>query len=331
MRITILLTAGALATLAFAASAAQPQGKSVSAAYPVRPIRVIQPAPPGGASDVVLRAVAQKLSEAVGQPVVVDNRPGAHGLIGNGLAARAPADGHTLLYGTVGTLAINSGLYRKLPYRMPEDFTPITQCVEQANLVLVTATLPAKSLRELVELAKARPGELSFSSAGSGSATHLGPEMFRARAGIDIKHVPYKGAAAAAVALAGGEVQVLFVSPVTATPFIRTGRIRALAVSTASRIPQMPDVPTIAESGYPGFSYGAWSGMLAPARTPRPVVEKLHGQLVALLTSRELAEIIARDGAKAVSSATPEAFGQLIRSEIARWSKIVEQTGARVE
>jgi tripartite-type tricarboxylate transporter receptor subunit TctC len=331
MRLVTWSALGAFAAVLHAPALAQTGAKLAQAGYPDRPVRVIQPAPPGGASDVVLRAVAQKLTGALGQPVVVDNRPGAHGLIGNQIAARATPDGYTLLYGTVGTLAINSGLYKKMPYRMPEDFAPISQCVDQANLVLVSAALPAKSLRELVELAKAKPGQLSFSSAGSGSATHLGPEMFRARAGIDIKHVPYKGAAAAAVALAGGEVQVLFVSPVTATPFITSGKIRALAVSTASRIPQMPDLPTIAESGYPGFSYGAWSGLLAPAGTPRPVVDRLHAQLVALLKSREVRDLIARDGANAAWSESPEAFGKFIRSEIARWSGIVEQTGARIE
>lgn len=304
---------------------------SAAANYPSRPIRIIQPAPPGGASDVVLRTVAQQLSGAWGQPVVVDNRPGAHGLIANEIAARAMPDGYTLLYGTVGTLSINSGLYKKLPYRMPEDFSPVTQFVDQANLVLVNAALPVKSLGQLVQLAKSKPGQLSFSSAGSGSATHLGPEMFRIRAGIDLRHVPYKGAAAAAVALAGGEVQVLFVSPVTATPFILSGRIRALAVSTEKRLAQMPDLPTIAESGYPGFSYGAWSGLLAPARTPKPVVINLHAQITDLLKSQELRELIAKDGASATWSESPEAFAKLIRSEVARWSEVIEKTGARIE
>ncbi len=323
--------AGIITALLYIPAQEPVHAASEAANYPSRPIRIIQPAPPGGASDVVLRTVAQKLSGAWGQPVVVDNRPGAHGLIGNEIAARAMPDGYTLLYGTVGTLSINSGLYKKLPYRMPGDFSPVTQFVDQANLVLVNAALPVKSLGELVQLAKSKPGQLSFSSAGSGSATHLGPEMFRIRAGIDMRHVPYKGAAAAAVALAGGEVQVLFVSPVTATPFIAAGRIRALAVSTAKRLAQMPDLPTIAESGYPGFSYGAWSGLLAPARTSKPVVDKLHAQIIGLLKAQELRELIAKDGATAAWSESPEAFAQLIRSEVARWSKVIEQTGARIE
>jgi tripartite-type tricarboxylate transporter receptor subunit TctC len=308
----------------------QAQGKA-AVDFPVRPIRVLQPAPPGGASDVILRVVTQKLSTVLGQSIVVDNRPGAHGIIASEITARATADGYTLLYGTVGTLAINSGLYAKLPYRMPDDFAPITQFVDQANLVLVNAAQPVKSLGELVQLAKAKPGQLFFGSAGSGSATHLGPEMFRIRAGIDMKHVPYKGAAAAAIALAGGEIQVMFVSPVTAIPFIRTGKIRALAVSTAQRIRQLPDLPTIAESGYPGFSYGAWSGMLAPAGTPGAIVSRLHSQITGLLKTQEMQDLIAKDGANAAWSETPEAFSRHIRSEIVKWTQVIKQTGARVE
>jgi tripartite-type tricarboxylate transporter receptor subunit TctC len=299
--------------------------------YPSKPIRIIQPAPPGGASDVILRSVAQRVSAVLGQTIVVDNRPGAHGLIATEMGARAKPDGYTLLYGTVGTIAINTSLYTKAPYRMPDDFAPITQFVDQANLVLVNATLAAESLADLVRLAKAKAGGLSFASAGSGSATHLGAEMFRIRASMDMKHIPYKGAAAAAVALAGGEVQVLFVSPVTALPFIRNGRIRALAVSSAQRIPQLPAVPTIAESGYPGFAYGAWSGILAPAETPRATIEALHTQIVSVLKSEELRKIVSQDGARAAWSETPRDFGDFIRSQIAAWGAVIRQTGARIE
>ena len=306
------------------------QTHSADASFPVKPIRVIQPAPPGGASDVILRAVGQKLSTAWGQPVVVDNRPGAHGMIGNELAARAKPDGYTLLYGTVGTLAINTGLYTKAPYRMPDDFSPVSQFVDQPNVVIVHAGLPADSLAELVQLAKAKPGQLSFGSAGSGSATHLGPEMFRRRADIDIRHIPYKGAAAAAVAVAGGEVQVLFVSPVTAMPFIRNGRVKPLAVTGTQRVGVLPKVPTIAES-FPGFSYTAWSGLLAPRGTPRSVLGELHAEVVKILSTPEMRDMIAHDGSTAVWSASPEAFAQFIRSEVAKWGKVIAATGARVE
>ena len=330
MHVAISTAIGALAGLYQIVALAQAP-KSAPVDYPSRPLRIIHPAPPGGASDVIVRTVAQKLSTAWSQPVVVDNRPGAHGLIANELAARAKPDGYTLLYGTVGTIAINSGLYPKLPYRMPDDFAAVTQFADQANLVLVSASLPVKSLAELVLLAKSKPGELSFGSAGSGSATHLGPEMFRIRAGIDMKHVPYKGAAAAATALAGGEVQVFFVSPVTAMPFIRSGRIRALAVTTRARIPQLPEVPTVDESGYAGFSYAAWSGMLAPGKTPHRIVEKLHSEIVRMLKTQELADLLLRDGATPAWSASPKAFDALIRSEIVRWAGVIRQTGARVE
>jgi len=321
--------AAAAALLPHAARAQSPV--TAAANYPNKPIRVMQPAPPGGASDTTLRTVTQKLSVVWGQSVVVDNRPGAHGVIGTEIAARAKPDGYTLLYGTVGTVAINNGLYAKLPYRMPEDFSPVTQFVEQANLVLVNGALPVKSLADLVQLAKSKPGSLTFGSAGSGSATHLGPEMFRIRAGIDVRHVPYKGAAAAVTALAGGEIQIFFVSPVTATPFVASGKVRALAVSTAQRIPQLPDVPTIAESGYPGFAYAAWSGILAPAGTPKPIVDKLHRQIVGIIKSQDVRDLISKDGAIAVSSASPEAFGVFIRAQIAQWRRVIEQTGTRAE
>jgi tripartite-type tricarboxylate transporter receptor subunit TctC len=308
----------------------QAQDKEASG-YPTKPIRIIQPAPPGGASDVILRSVAQRVSTALGQTMVVDNRPGAHGVIANELAARAKADGYTLLYGTVGTIAINTSLYTKTAYRMPDDFAPITQFVDQANLVLVNVSLPVESLEDLMRVAKSKSGGLTFGSAGSGSATHLGAEMFRIRAGIYLKHIPYKGAAAAAAALAGGEVNVLFVSPVTALPFIRSGRIRAVAVSTAHRIPQLPDVPTIAESGYPGFAYGAWSGMLARAGTPPAIVDLLHAQFVGVLRSEELRKIVSQDGATAAWSESPAAFGSFIRAQIAAWGTVIRKTGARVE
>ena len=299
--------------------------------YPQKPIRIIQPAAPGGASDVILRTIAQRLAAALGQSAIVDNRPGAHGIIGNELAARARPDGYTLLYGTVGTLAINTGLYTKAPYRVPDDFSPITQFVDQPNVVAVNAKVPVQSLADLVQLAKSKPGSVAFASAGSGSATHLGPEMFRLRAGIEMRHVPYKGAAAAAVATVGGEVQVLFVSPVTAMPFVTGGKLKAVAISSLQRIPALPGVPTIAESGYPGFSYSAWSGMLAPAKTPRPIVNKLHSELVAILKGEEVRDTVARDGSTAVWSETPERFTDFIGSEIAKWGKVIEQTGARVE
>ena len=311
--------------------AAVAQAQPTSSSYPQKPIRILQPAPPGGASDVMLRAVAQKLTGTLGQPVIVDNRPGAHGMIANELAARARPDGYTLLYGTVGTIAINTGLYTKAPYRMPGDFSPVTQFIDQPNVVAVNAAVPVESLTDLVRLAKAKPGQLSFGSAGSGSATHLGPEMFCRRAGITMRHVPFKGAAAAAVGVAGGEVQVIFVSPVTAMPFVTSGKLKALAISSLQRVPALRGVPTIAESGYPDFSYSAWSGMLAPAKTPQPVVMKLHSELTGILGTQELRDAVARDGSTVAWSETPERFGDFIRSEIAKWGKVIEQTGARVE
>jgi tripartite-type tricarboxylate transporter receptor subunit TctC len=307
------------------------QTQPTSSSYPQRPIRILQPAPPAGASDVILRMVAQHLSETLGQPAIVDNRPGAHGMIANELAARARPDGYTLLYGTVGTIAINTGLYAKARYRMPADFSPLTQFIDQPNVVVVNAALPVESLADLVQLAKAKPGQLSFGSAGSGSATHLGPEMFARRAGITLRHVPFKGAAAAVVGAAGGEVQVLFVSPVTAMPFVTSGKLKAVAISSLQRVPALRAVPTIAESGYPDFSYSAWSGMLAPAKTPPPVVTKLHSELIRILKTQELRDAVARDGSSVVWSETPERFGDFIRSEIVKWGKVIEQTGARVE
>jgi tripartite-type tricarboxylate transporter receptor subunit TctC len=307
------------------------QTQTSASRYPQKPVRILQPAPPAGASDVILRIVAQRLSETLGQPAIVDNRPGAHGMIANELAASARPDGYTLLYGTVGTIAINTGLYTKARYGMPDDFSPLTQFIDQPNVIVVNAALPVGSLADLVQLAKAKPGQLSFGSAGSGSATHLGPEMFCRRAGITMRHVPYKGAAAAAVGTAGGEVQVLFVSPVTADAVRHEREAQALAISSTKRVAVLGGVPTIAESGYPGFSYSAWSGMLAPAKTPQPVIAKLHLELIKILKTQELRDAVARDGSSVVWSETPEQFGDFIRSEIAKWGKVIQQTGARVE
>jgi len=323
----LFLLVSVVLTFGPSAGYAQSPTKSI---YPNRPIRIIQPAPPGGASDVILRTVAQKVGAVLGQTLVVENRPGAHGLIANELGARATPDGYSLLYGTVGTIAINTTLYPKLPYRMPGSFVPITQFAEQANLVLVTASLPVRSLSQLVALSKSQPGGLLFGSAGTGSGTHLGAEMFRLKSQAAMKHVPYKGAAAAAVAVAAGEVNVLFVSPVTALPFVRNGRLRALAVTTQTRLPQLPDVPTVAESGYPGFAYGAWSGILAPAATPPDIIRLLHAKFGDVLRSDEVRDLVHKDGATVVWSEDPKVFDKFIRDQIKTWEAVVLQTGVTI-
>jgi tripartite-type tricarboxylate transporter receptor subunit TctC len=305
-------------------------GAGAQAPYPNRPIRIVVPFPPGGATDILARAAGQKMTEAWGQSVVIDNRPGAGGNIGSELVAKAPNDGYTLLMGTVGTHAINASLYAKMPYDHVKDFAPVVLVAGVPNVLVVHPSVPANSVQELVAYAKANPGKLNFASSGSGTSIHLAGELFRVMAGVQIQHVPYKGSAPAVADLVGGQVQLMFDNLPSALPQIRGGKLRALAVTSATRAPALPDVPTIAESGLPGFEASSWFGLLAPAGTPREIIVKVNGEIDRWLATPEAKEKLSAQGANAAGG-SPEDFAKHIAAETAKWAKVVKESGAKVD
>ena len=276
------------------------------------------------------RAVAEKISQRLGQPFVVDNRAGAGGNIGAQFAAKAPADGYTLFMGTVGTHAINQSLYRKLPFDPVKDFAPLTRVAMVPNLLVANPAKPYKNVKELIAHAKANPGKVNFGSSGSGSSIHLSGELFKSMAKVDMVHVPYKGSAPAVTDLLGGQIDVMFDNMPSAIQHVRNGRLRPLAVTTAKRSPELPDVPTVAEAGVPGYEATSWFGMFAPAATPAPVVARLNGALVKVLADPEVKKKLAEQGAEPYSE-KPEQFAEFIRKETAKWSKVVKESGATAD
>lgn len=294
--------------------------------YPAKAVRWIVPFAAGGGGDIIIRTVAQKLGERLGQPVVVDNRAGAGGSLGTEIAARAPADGHTLLMANVAPMAINVSLYRKLPYDPVRDFSPITPLASFPNVLVVHPSLPVRSLSELIALARRRPGELTYASAGSGSTTHLAAEFFKAQAKLDLIHVPYKGGGPALIDVVAGQVTMYFGSMPASLPQIRSGRLRGLAVTSLQRSAAAPDLPTVAESGFPGFEAVTWIGAVAPAGVPSGIVNRLNRELVEIVRTPEVRNKLVAQGAEPLT-ATPEQFGAYIRSEIDKWAKVVRQSG----
>ena len=301
-----------------------------SAKYPDRPIRFIMPYPVGGTIDMSGRLVAQQVSETLGQQVVVDNRTGAGGTLGTELAAKAPPDGYTIVMGGTGTLAVSPGLGRPLGYSPLTDFAPISLLATTPYVLVAHPSVPAKSVRELIALAKAQPGKLNYASGGSGSAPHLIGEMFRSRAGINAVHVPYKGSSPAKIDLVAGRVQLFFTGIPPVASEIRSGTLRALGVTSAKRTNALPDVATIAESGVPGFDVSPWFGILAPAKTPAAIITRLHEDIVKALREPRLRERLARDGVDVVGS-TPREFANFIRAEMGKWAQAVKDSGAKVE
>jgi len=299
-------------------------------AYPMKPIRLVVPFPPGGATDIIARAVAQKLSETWGQSIVVDNRPGAGGNIGTELVAKAPPDGYTLEMGTVGTHAINASLYAKIPFDNVKDFVPIILVAGVPNVLEVTPSLPVNSVQELITYAKANPGKLNFASSGNGTSIHLSGELFKVMTGVQMTHVPYKGSAPALQDLIAGQVQLMFDNLPPSLPQIKSGKLRALAVTSATRAPALPDVPTVAESGLPGFEASSWFGLLAPAGTPPAIIAKINAEVAAWLASPEGKEKLASIGANAAGG-SPEDFARHIQAETAKWAKVVKESGAKVD
>jgi tripartite-type tricarboxylate transporter receptor subunit TctC len=313
-----------IALLAFAVQGALAQG------YPSKPIHLIVPFPPGGPTDIVGRLVAQKLSEGFGQPVVVDNRPGAGGTVGSTAAAKAAADGYTLLYGSTSTLAIAPSLYHDLAYDPRSAFAPISLVSRGAIIAAVNAQVPARTLQEFIALAKKTPGTLSYASAGSGTPPHLAAELFKSIAGVDVLHVPYKGGAPAINDLVGGQVQAIFEGQVVLLPHIKSGRVRALAITGAKRDAALPDVPTFAQAGLPQYDAYFWSGLVAPGGTPADIVGKLNAVLVRALNTAEVREALLRQGL-APAGTTPAEFAAFIGSEVERWGRVAKASGAKVE
>src|SRR5580765_6143162 len=309
-----VLKAFALAALAISAAHAE--------VYPAKPIRMIVAYPPGGGTDIVGRTIAQKLGETLGQSVVVENRGGASGNIGPEIAARAAPDGYTVLMGNVAPNAINVSLFKNLPFDPVADFAPVSLVASTPNILVVHPSTPARTVKEVVALARSRPGTLNFASAGVGSSSHLAGELFRILAGADIVHVPYKGAGPAMVDVLSGQVQLYFATLPAALPHVKSGKLAAVAVTSARRSPALPDLPTVAESGVPGYEASTWYGVLAPARAPAGAVERLHGDIVRILAQPEFRERLQAQGFDPVGS-SPEEFRAFIRSEIAKWGKVV--------
>ncbi|HEX2828628.1 MAG TPA: tripartite tricarboxylate transporter substrate binding protein [Burkholderiales bacterium] len=298
--------------------------------YPTKPIRMICPFPPGGTTDVVARIVAQGLSEAWGQQVIVDNRPGAGAVIGTEMAAKSPPDGYTVLLGSITTHAVNPALHKHLNFDAVKDFAPVSLVVSSPQLLAVNPSVAAKSVKELIALAKAKPGQLNYASAGPGSSPHLTFELFKSATGIDIRHVPYKGTGPAITELVGGQVQAMITGVVALMPHVKSNRLRAIAVTSKGRVGVLPDVPTVMESGVPNFDVSSWFGVFLPAGTPKAIVTKMNAEVRKIVAAPDVKKRLIDLGADPETN-TPEQFAAYVRSERTRWAKVVQDTGARVE
>lgn len=298
--------------------------------YPSKPIRVVIPFGPGGATDVIARLVGQRVSEQLGQPIVFDNRPGANGNIGTEAAAKAPADGYTLVMSYDGTMAINPSVYRKMPFDPLKDLAPVASVAQLPLLMVVHPSVPAKSVAEFVALAKSRPGAINYSSAGYGSAGHLAAELFRGRAGIDLVHVNYKGGGQAVQDLVGGQIQMVMTGLTTVEGHLKGGKLRALAFTSPKRMAGAPEVPTFDESGFAGLVVQSWYGILAPAGTPADIVGRLNGEINKAIQALEVRARLAALGTEPTGGSAAE-FGATIRADIARWAKVVEAAGIKID
>jgi tripartite-type tricarboxylate transporter receptor subunit TctC len=298
--------------------------------YPAKLVRIVVPFPPSGGSDVIARIFVPKFAEGLGQQLLVDNRSGANGNVGTEIVARAAPDGYTLLFNGSGTLAINPSLYEKLAYDPVRDFAPISLVVLQPHVLVVHPSVPAKSVKELIALAQAQPGKLNFASSGSGSLAHLAGEMFKMMARVEMVHVPYKGAAPSLVDLVAGQVHLVFSSSPSVMPHVKASRLRGLAVTTAKRVVAMPELPTIVESGLPGFIVTGWYGLLAPAGTPGNIIARLNSDIVSTLRQPDVRQKLVDLGLEVETSA-PQGFGDFIKAEIAKYAKVVRSANVRVD
>ena len=298
--------------------------------FPSRPVRLIVTSPPGGANDIQSRIIGVRLAERLGQPVVIDNRGGASGMLAAEIVAKAPADGYTLLGGTNSTFSVNPTLFPKVPYETLRDFAPVSVTVMTPHVLLVHPALPAKSVQELIALARSQPGRLNYASSGGGSAFHLGMELLKTVAGVQIVHVPFKGSALSVNAMLAGDVQMMLIGMATGLPLAKSGRARVLAVANPKRSALAPELPTIAESGVPGFGYESWFGVAAPARTPRPVVARLHEVVAQALQLSDVLERLAAQGYEVLSS-TPSGMADRIRADTRTWARVIRDSGAKPE
>jgi tripartite-type tricarboxylate transporter receptor subunit TctC len=323
--LALALAASVLGTL-IPASAQTPPG----AAFPTRTVRLMVPAAAGSAPDFLARVLGQKLAETWGQPVIVDNVVGAGGNIAAERIAKSPADGHALLFNTIGPIAINVSLYDKLPFDPIKDFAPITLVAKVPNILCVNPNVPVKSVAELIAYAKQNPGKLRYGSPGSGTSNHLSAELLNTMAGIKLFHVPYKSSAQMTTDTIGGQVELIFHNAPVVLPHVKSGALRGLAITSATRNPFAPELPTMAEAGVPGFEVTAWFGVLAPAGTPAPVLAKLHTDFVRMISMPDVKERFLTQAAEPIGS-TPEEFASFINAEIAKWSKVIKASGAKVE
>ena len=325
--ILVFLLSGLVGVAHVAAPAAQE--RPVAKDYPTKPIRIVVPQSPGASTDFTARLIAQRLNEAFRQTVVVDNRPGAGSINGTDLVAKATPDGHTLLV-VASSFSINPALRAHLPYDPVRDFTPITQLSKFPNMLAAHPSTPVKTLQDVIALAKAKPGQLNYASAGTGTGTHMSAELLKQMTGIDIVQIPYKGGGPAMIAAMGGQTQLIVGTSVGLLPHVRSGKLKAVALTSAKRSAAAPDIPTFAESGVPGYEHEPWNGMLAPPKMRRTLVAKLNAEVVQILRTPEVRKSFEHEGAEPVGN-TPEEFGAVIKSEIAKWAKVIKAAGIRPE
>jgi tripartite-type tricarboxylate transporter receptor subunit TctC len=314
----------------FAATILLAANEAAAQPWPAKPIKWVVPFAPGGTTDILARTVGDKLSQAVGQPVIVENKPGAGGGVGAEFVAKAAPDGYTIMGGTISTHAINASLYKNLPYDPVRDFVPIVLLARVPNMLVVNVDVPAKNVPELIALLKATPGKYTFASSGNGTSQHLSGELFKSMSGTDMQHIPYKGSPPALQDVMGGQVTMTFDNITTAWTLAKAGKLRALAVTTANRSSVAPDVPTLAESGLPGFEVGSWQGVFAPVGTPPEIVKRLNAEIVKILNLPDVRDKLAGLGAELVGN-TPEEFAVMVKAEVVKWADVVKKSGARVD
>ena len=299
-------------------------------AWPSKPIKYIVPFAPGGTTDILARTIGDKLSVVLGQPVIIENKPGAGGSVGAEVTARAAPDGYTIMGGTISTHAINASLYSNLPYDPVRDFVPITLIARVPNMPVINPAIPANDVKELIALMKARPGTFTFASSGNGTSQHLSGELFKSMAGVEMQHIPYKGSPPALQDVMGGQVSMTFDNITTAWPLTKGGKLRALAVTTAKRSPIAPDVPTLAEAGLVGYEIGSWQGVFAPAGTPPAIVRRLNAEIVKIINAPDVQEKLLGLGAEPVAN-TSEEFATMVKAEVVKWGDVVRKSGAKVD